>query len=82
MPTVTLWEVTRLLSIAVSDPYEVVVPYSTCDVDASLVVHEMVAALLVTFDDATAEVAGAVVSTTIVSLKAADQLPRASMNWT
>ena len=77
----TLWHVTRLLS-SVSAPYDVVVPYSTCDVAGSLVVHEIVAERLVTLDELTAEIVGAVVSSVTVSVTDADQLPIVSLNCT
>ena len=44
------------------DPYEVVVPYSTCESEASLVVQLMVAPVDVMFVDETALMTGGVVS--------------------
>ena len=52
----------------------------TCEVAASFVVQVRVAALEVTPEAATAEIVGAVVSRTIVSVAAADQFPTASLN--
>ena len=43
-------------------PYEVVVPNSTCESEASFVVQLMVAAFVVTVDELTPEIVGAVVS--------------------
>ncbi len=39
----TLWLVIRVVSSVVNEPYEVVVPYSTCIVAPSLVFHWIVA---------------------------------------
>ena len=41
------WLVTRLGSRVVIDPYEVVVPYSTCEVPTALVVQLIAAPLVV-----------------------------------
>ena len=38
-----MWEVTRVELSVVVDPYDVLVPYCTCVVDASLVVYEIAA---------------------------------------
>ena len=57
-------------------------PYSTREVAASFVVQVMVAALAEMPVAVTAEMVGAVVSRTMVSVNAADQLPAASRNWT
>ena len=46
----------------VVDPYAVDVPYSTCVVAGSSVLHEIVAALVVSEPDATLRIAGGVVS--------------------
>jgi len=47
----------------------------TCELAGSLVVQVMVAELLVRPEAATAEMVGAVASSTIVSVAAADQFP-------
>jgi len=70
-----------VLSVVV-DPYDVLVPYSTCVSDASSVVHDTVPPLLVSPDDPTPEIVGAVVSgaAAVVNVKSADvvKLPAAS----
>jgi hypothetical protein len=78
----TLCDVTSAGSTVVTCPYAVVVPYSTCDVDASFVVHVTTAERSVRLPAVTAEMLGAVVSSTIVSVAAADQLPTTSLNCT
>jgi hypothetical protein len=64
------------------DPYDVLVPYSTCVSDASSVVHDTVAPLLVRPDDPTPEIVGGVVSgaAAVMNVKSADvvKLPAAS----
>src|SRR5438477_496231 len=59
------WEVTSAVLSVVAEPYVAVVPYSTCVVAASLVCHEMVAAVCVGgfgLVELTLEIAGGVVS--------------------
>ena len=51
----------EVLSV-VLDPYEIVVPYSTCESLNSFVVHATVPAVEVIPDDAMAEMTGGVVS--------------------
>ena len=77
-----VWLVTRVESSGVIEPYDVVRPYSTREVAASFVVQVMVAALPEMPVAVTAEMVGAVVSRTMVSVNAADQLPAASRNCT
>ncbi len=71
---------TRVAASAVVWPYDGVVPYSTCDVAGSFVVHVMVAPVFEMLPEATAEITGAVVSSTIVLVADGDQLPTASLN--
>ncbi len=67
-------------------PYDVVVPYSTSESDASLVVQEMVAVETVMFELATLEITGGVVSggAAVVKVKSPDvaRLPAASLDFT
>ncbi len=50
--------VTRVVTFADESPYEVVLPYRTCEVEGWSVVHEIVADVVVMFDAATAEMTG------------------------
>ncbi len=63
----TLWVVTGLLFNVEEEPYDVVVPYSTCVEDASWVVQVIVACVLVRLPALIPEIAGAVESSVIVS---------------
>jgi len=58
------------------------VPYSTKDVADSFVDHVITAELVVMAVAATAEIVGALLSRTIVSVKPDDQFPTASLYWT
>lgn len=55
-------DVTRVESCVVWEPYDVVIPYCTCEVDASFVVHVISACVVVMEEEATLDITGAVVS--------------------
>jgi hypothetical protein len=70
----TLWLVTLLEPVAV-EPYDVVVPYSTTEVLASLVVHVTVAPLVVMDAAVIPEMVGGVVSAVPVLVALTLKLP-------
>ena len=60
----TLCEVTLFVSSVVLAPYVVVLPYATCESEASSVVHVMLRESVLIFVPVTELITGAVVSTT------------------
>ena len=56
------WDVTNAVFNVVDEPYDIVVPYSTCVSLFSFVVHVIVAPVVVKDKDVTDEIIGGVVS--------------------